>query len=313
MFLNWLHRKLRQSPASRCQRRPAVGGKFARPCLEPLEDRTLLSTYLVTNTNDSGDGSLRQAILNVNNGSGGDTIAFDIGGGGVQTIRPTSALPTLTQSVTLDGTTQPGYAGTPLIELAGNLAGGGVNGLTIVANNSVVRGLAIDLFSNYGNLGGGIAMVLQGDGNRIEGCYLGTDPTGTQPFVGNTVGGLSIMGSDNVIGGTTLGAGNLISSNGLNGVVIAGNNNVVQGNTIGADITGTQALGNQSVGIDITTGDGNLIGGTDPGAGNLISGNKVAGVKIDASNNNVVQGNLIGTDITGTQALGNGGSGDNRY
>jgi hypothetical protein len=109
MFLTWLHRKLWQPSPSRRQR-PAVRGKSTPPRLEALEDRLLLSTYVVTNTNDSGDGSLRAAIQAVDNGQGGDTIAFNIGGGGVQTIQLRSALPTITQSVTIDGTTQPATA-----------------------------------------------------------------------------------------------------------------------------------------------------------------------------------------------------------
>src|SRR6266571_1464429 len=76
--------------------------RFSRLCLEPLEDRQLLSTFLVNNTNDSGAGSLRQAILDANSNPGLDTIAFDVNGGGVQTITPTSALPKITDPVIID-------------------------------------------------------------------------------------------------------------------------------------------------------------------------------------------------------------------
>ncbi|HEV3257247.1 MAG TPA: hypothetical protein VG013_10235, partial [Gemmataceae bacterium] len=75
--------------------------------VDPLEDRFLLSTYLVTNTNNAGAGSLRQAIINTNLDTGGDTIAFNIPGSGVHTIKPTSALPAITEAVVIDGTTQP--------------------------------------------------------------------------------------------------------------------------------------------------------------------------------------------------------------
>jgi len=54
------------------------------------------------------------------NVGGPDEILFSIGSG-VQTIRPITALPTLTDPVVIDGTSQPGFAGTPLIELSGNL------------------------------------------------------------------------------------------------------------------------------------------------------------------------------------------------
>src|ERR1700738_1562825 len=97
-----------------------------RLSLEVLEERTLLSTFSVLNTNDSGPGSLRQAMLDVNSSPGLDTIRFQIGTG-AQLIHVGSGgfgqLPTLTNPVILDGTTQPGFAGRPLIELDGTMAG----------------------------------------------------------------------------------------------------------------------------------------------------------------------------------------------
>src|SRR4051794_28448841 len=79
-----------------------------RPSLELLEDRSLLSTFTVTNTADAGPGSFRQALLDANALAGLDTVAFSIGSG-VQTIRPNSALPTITDPLVIDGTTQPGF------------------------------------------------------------------------------------------------------------------------------------------------------------------------------------------------------------
>src|SRR5207245_2771692 len=99
---------------------------------------------VVTNTNDSGPGSLRQAILDANANAGADMIAFNISGAGAHTIIPASALPTITDPVTIDGTTQPGFSGNPLIELNGSNAFG--NGFTINAGSSTVRGLIINRF-----------------------------------------------------------------------------------------------------------------------------------------------------------------------
>ena len=107
------------------------------------------STFVVTNTNDSGAGSLRQAILDTNAHAGADTITFAIPGAGVRTITPT-ALPTITDPVTIDATTQPGFAGTPVIELAGTAAGANASGLVITAGNSTIRGLIINRFSGDG-------------------------------------------------------------------------------------------------------------------------------------------------------------------
>jgi hypothetical protein len=283
----------RMARSSRCGPVPGRPGRHRTVLeLEALPDRLLLSVFAVINNADSGEGSLRQAILDANAHPGSNTVIFDIPGAGAHTIQPVSPLPTITNPLVLDATYQPGYAGTPLIELDGSQAGILANGLMITANDSVVRGLVVNRFVFAG-------VRLQGSGDRIEGCYLGTDVSGTQRL-GNGEG-VEITGTGDLIGGPGAGAGNLISGNAY-GVDIVGNNNQVQGNTIGSDVTGTQALLN-TFGVLIAGGTGNLVGGTGPGAGNLISGN-VTGVHI-GGNNNQVQGNTIGTDMTGTQALGN--------
>src|SRR5262245_53416398 len=87
------------------ERRRSAPGCFG---LEALEARRLLTPFTVSNTNDSGSGSLRQAILDANNNAGADTIRFAIPGAGVHTITPTSELPTITGPVTIDGYTQQG-------------------------------------------------------------------------------------------------------------------------------------------------------------------------------------------------------------
>src|SRR6266487_1932742 len=100
-----------------------------RPVLEQLEDRRLLSTFAVENTNLAGPGSLLLAIVQANDNPGLDTINFNIPGSGVQTIVPTVQLPLITDPVIIDGTSQPGYApGQPVIELDGSHAGS-CNGL----------------------------------------------------------------------------------------------------------------------------------------------------------------------------------------
>ena len=100
--------------------------------LEILEGRQLPSmTFTVTSTGDVGPNTLRQAILNANANPGADLINFNISGPGGHVIQPATPLPQITDAVTIDGTTQPGYAGTPLIQLDGTLAGTGANGLSI--------------------------------------------------------------------------------------------------------------------------------------------------------------------------------------
>src|SRR5262249_43546508 len=116
-----------------CQSRPAKRLRVAsfRPSIEAMEDRCLLSTITVINTNDSGPGSFRQALLDANLNPGPDTIDFNIGGGGIQSIALLSALPPITDAVVIDGTSQPGYDPAhprPMIELNGAGAGFGVAG-----------------------------------------------------------------------------------------------------------------------------------------------------------------------------------------
>jgi len=111
-----------------------------------MEDRTLLSTFLVHNTADSGSGSLRQAILDSNAATGdSNTIDFALSGHGVRTISPVSPLPAITNPVLIDGFSQPGYAGTPLIAVTAP-SSGGTDALAI-GSNTTVRGLVVDGFA----------------------------------------------------------------------------------------------------------------------------------------------------------------------
>ena len=124
--------------------------------------------FTVTTTADSGAGSLRWAIEQANAAAGLDTIAFNIAGAGVKTIAPLTILPTITDAVIVDGATQPGFAGAPLIELRGaSCAASPCHGLWITAGGSTVKGLIINRFPDRGIL------LETGGGNTIVGNYLG--------------------------------------------------------------------------------------------------------------------------------------------
>ncbi len=266
------------------------------------------ATLIVTNTSDSGSGSFRQAILDANAGSGTNTIIFQISGPGPFILNPQSTYPAISPNpVIIDGTTQPGYAGQPLIQINGSNVGANGDGLQLLAGDSAVGGLAIYHCKRDG------IRIQSGGTNIIQGNFLGTDVTGTNNL-GNTEGGLYIYRSfNNLIGGTNAAARNVISGNST-GIYIddgslpsLGGGNVVQGNFIGGTASGTKALGNTNNGIYITTAPGNLIGGTANGSGNIISGNGISGIYIygAGASNNLVQGNFIGTDVTGTIAISN--------
>ena len=163
-----------------------------------------------------------------------------------------------------------------------------------------------------GNAENGITIQVGGTGNVVRGNLVGTNADGSASLPNGRHGVAISSASGNTIGGTAVGARNVISGNTADGVSIQGmssTNNLVQGNLIGLNSAGTVAVGNAN-GISILEVSGNTIGGMTEAARNVISGNRLAGVTIqDGSANNAVLGNYIGTNATGTAALGNEGSG----
>jgi parallel beta-helix repeat protein len=269
---------------------------------------SLLVNAVVTNTLDSGAGSLRKAILDVNAAQPGPQpigIVFSIPGAGVQTIAPVTPLPALTQPTILDATTQPGYTGTPIIELDGSNAVAPANGIHITAGSSTVRGLVIHSFS-----GDGILIDTNG-GNIIKRNYVGTDTSGSVAQA-NTGNGIHVIDvANNVLGGpVTTVDGNVISGNAGEGIRVDGalsTGNLIQGNLIGTDASGQAELGNTNSGVFIRRSPGNSV------IGNVVAGNLgFAGVTIcgnlafcgggdigtqgNNASGNVVQGNLIGSN-----------------
>ena len=279
-------------------------GNFATLNLPSYNARTLVDPSIgtsfydlkgkyifVTNTNNSGTGSLRDAITRANSASGADTILFNIAGSGVQTIAPGTALPTLTGSTIVDGTSQTGYTSTPLIELTGTSTPASTG--LVLTGSSTVKGLTINSFT-YG-------VELQGTNNLVVANYIGTDAAGSAA-AGNSSAGVRIsFGSGNIIGGSAASDRNIISGNYYGVDVRDSSNNQILGNTIGLNQAGNAAVANTRDGILIGSSPSNVI------EGNVISGNANSGILISASLsvNNVVRGNLIGTDVSGTIDLGN--------
>ena len=288
------------------------------------------NTYTVTNTVDSGAGSLRQAIQDANANPGLDTIAFSIPGAGVHTITIASPLDAFTSPAIVDGFTQPGASpntngpGLPdnsvhLIEIDGTNCVGGIAAAVLQFNlgagGSTVRGLVINRCAART----AISFFNTGGGNHVEGNFVGTDPTGTTAL-GNGAGvDMEDQGSgeaNDVIGGLTPDTRNLVSGNGA-GVLwsnAGGTGHHVQGNFIGTDATGAAALPNGD-GIHASFNTANVtIGGTTPAARNIVSGNTNAGIFMANAfpagvDGFQILGNYIGTDLTGTLALPNAGNG----
>jgi CSLREA domain-containing protein len=275
------------------------------------------TTFTVNNTGDPGsDGicnaascTLREAINAANSKPGADTIEFSIPRANVQSIRPSSQLPTITETVTIDGYSQFGSSpntlekGTDarlLIELDGVNAGSLASGLEISADEVVVRGLVIQRF-------GGDGIATSGEANRIEGNFIGTDPFGRKAGPGNDDNGVNLLGSNNVVGGDKPESRNLISGNEGAGVNIFGtrvfgaaDGNKVEGNLIGTDKTGVLDLGNSFAGVFMIDASRNVVGGGASEA-NTIAFNGQDGVGIaafdaavtDAPRNNPIRSNSI--------------------
>jgi hypothetical protein len=270
------------------------------PLFDNVEVTAALGGFIVTNTNDSGAGSLRQAILSANASADYSSITFNIPGAGPHIITPASVLPNITQRVAIDGYTQPGasvntngqwQADNAVIKIVLNGAPGVSNGLVIqTANYCTIRGLAIRNFSTNNGI------FMQGTGNVVEGCFIGTDASGT--VAGGNEYGIQVAGSNAVIGGNTPAARNVIAASNNTGIYLAATGCTVKNNFIGTDATGTVDLGN-NWGIGVNSGTATV-------ASNLISGNNhgIALSFFDPSGAQLL-GNRIGTDISGTLALGN--------
>jgi uncharacterized repeat protein (TIGR01451 family) len=256
------------------------------------------TAFIVTSLADSGPNTLRQAIVDSNANPGSNAISFQIVGAGVQTIDLLSTL-TITSPVVIDGTTQPGYAGSPLIALDGTNETASGGGLVITAGNTTVKGLSINGFTGLG-----IELQVNG-GDVISNNVIGTVSPDTAVSL-NTDGGILI---NNVANNTI--STNVISGNQSTGVIIQGVgavNNLVQGNLIGTDRTGTLAAPNGDDGVDILQGaSNNTVGGLDSTSENLISGNFLGGVTIGGAgtSGNLIQHNIIGTDTSGSVAIRN--------
>ena len=314
-----------------------------RPALSQLEYRTLLSTFTVVNTDDNGGvnpapfagtGTLRQAIVDSDATPGSNVVDFNIGGGGHQVITLASGLPVLTNAITIDGTTQPGFTNTsqeilrnklppgslpgpgwsldqPIVEINGN--GLTMHALELGAPNCVIKGLVINNITGAGDSGEAIFIDSTASGFVIQGNYIGTDCSGSVAVPVSQ--GIECYATTGLIGGTGPGQGNVLSgaasgtqdSHTGYAVQVQTNDTVlIQGNFIGTNAAGTAAIPN-SVGIAVGVNPGadiEVIGGTTPGTGNLISGNMWGAIG-QFSSGGIFQGNLIGTDVTGTMAVPN--------
>jgi len=310
---------------------PKYQYRMGNYCLSPGDRAALAYLYgpptvplsnVVTNTADAGLGSLRAALYFVTDHPG-TIVTFDIPtsdpgySNGVYNIHLTGMLPPLVSNgMIIDGSTQPGFAGKPLIFVDGSQilpeTFTSDTGLLVYSSSNQVRSIS---FSGF--VWNGLTFEYPyATNNTVAGCWLGLDSTGTNPAPNAYQGILDVNGSSyNTFGGTNALARNVISGNSQYGIFITGTNtvgNVIEGNYIGTDPGGSIAVGNVLCGVYIGGAtSGNLLGGTNEAARNVLSGNMQYGVFLTDTNttSNVIQGNYIGTDVTGSNAVPNGLSG----
>ncbi|MCA9054440.1 MAG: cadherin domain-containing protein, partial [Planctomycetaceae bacterium] len=225
---------------------------------------TFTIASLLGNRGADGKISLREAIdaanRTANLGGVPDEIRFSIPGVGVHTISVGTALPTISQAVIIDGTSQTGYAATPLIRVDGNSATGTVNGLTLAGSSggTQISGLMVTRFTGRG-------IDISSDGNTIEASYIGTDGTNA---LGNGQAGIyfNSTASNNTVGGTTAGTHNIIAFSGWDGIRHngTGTGNAFLGNSIYGNAEQAIDIGSQNLTLN-DPGDG------DSGNNNLMN------------------------------------------
>ena len=264
--------------------------------------------YVVTTTEDTGVGSLRQAIINANASTGMSWISFLIPGDGPHIIAPPSALPTLQQPILIDGTTQPGNEtvctdaiadrGTYQIVLDGSLDDSGQMSVGLWlqsgARGSTLQGLNIRNFTDFG------IVLQQSHANTIRCNFIGTDEEGLTAM-GNGIGVAALFANDAQIGGPESGDGNLISDHTAGFEDIPGSGvyldvarrTIIQGNLLGTDKGGTIDLGN-TIGVD-TSPLGSVVdtqvGGSEAGEGNTFAFNGNGVVVASQSLRAAIRGN----------------------
>jgi parallel beta-helix repeat protein len=302
-----------------------VAGALARP--SPV----YAATYTVNTTDNVIDGtcdarhcSLMEAVVLAFMHRGPDVIQFNISGPGPHIISPVGAFPSLSNpwwigpgdpechlstdadcyaDVVIDGTTQPGYAGTPVIVLDGRYELNALGNLQ-VGSRSMIKGIS---FINWpatpvswpdlGVSGLSPALCIDGSDIVVEDSYFGLDPSG---IVRGNGEGIWVSGENHSIRRNTI-SGNQIGID----VLGAATGTAIEGNQIGTDPSGSTAISN-GTGIllrKMEEDSGGVFIGGGPDERNIISGNSI-GIQVE-TNDNVIRGNYIGTNITGAAALPN--------
>ncbi len=307
---------------------PRYQYRMGNYCLSPGDRAALAYLYgpplvsltnVVTNTADFGPGSLRAAIYCATD-QPGTTIRFAIPTGdpgysnGVYNIHLSGHLPPLVANgMVIDGSTQPGFTGKPLIVVDGSQIVPETftsDTFLIYSSSNQIKNIS---FSGF-DWNGITLLYADATSNTIAGCWLGVDATGNNPAPNAYQGILVASGaSQNIIGGTNVLARNVLSGNLQYGIFVTDPNttgNVILGNYIGTGASGSNALANGTSGVILGGGAANnVIGSTNSSGRNLLSGNTEYGIYLTNTTGNVILGNYLGVNASGEVALANQKSG----
>ena len=267
-------------------------------------------TFVVNSTGAGADGAcepapddctLREAMDAANQSGGGHTVSFaGLEGAGPWTFS-SSSITINADNTLIDGTTAPGWTGTPLVQIRAPNAGRDL--VRIRSDGNTVRGLILSTFF--------FGVEILGHDNHVAGNWIGLDVTGSMLEAGNSA--VSVAGNRNVIGVNGDGVDDDLEANYFGSRVLVGpfnsdisEDNTIAGNFFGTDATGTIVLGGGGIalantlpGTLRTTIGTNGDGVSDHLEGNVIAGATPRGITISGGfvGETIIAGNRIGVGL----------------
>ncbi|HIA37435.1 MAG TPA: PKD domain-containing protein, partial [Flavobacteriales bacterium] len=290
------------------------------------------ATYTVTNINDAGAGSFRQALIDANTNLGADIINFNIPGAGPHTIFFTSTLPDVSDPVTINGYSQPGASAntidifsisalTPLNAVMKIVFNGtnSISGLKITGGKSIIKGVVFQEFGNSAdpfNNNLKYDLKIASDSNAVEGCWFEVLADGSN-YTPNVVYYSIYLGEGIRSYGNTIGNGNPDGINWVSAAMGGGNSVGIQcgrisggsikGNLIGPTKNGQNTWYIQGFGVHTGASSQSaldlVVGGANLGEGNVFSGNLGFGFRSQNDSRLIFQGNVCGTTPDGKAGL----------
>jgi len=261
--------------------------------VESLEGRALLATLINT----------------ANATPGADLIDFNIAPGGAQAIALNpglGVLPAITDQVTIDGTTQPGYVATPLITVSGAALAAGSDGIDFAVGSSLstMQGLELANFARYGAVftgGANLTLAINTFTSNLDGVHAAVAPAAGSVITGNLFQANTDDGIDLTDAGAVSIVSNIVTSSGGDGISLT----EVAVPFIGSGVLSNQVSGSGASGLRMSAVTGTQVGSV--GFGNSFSGNTLDGIRLVAGDytGTVIDSNTLDTNTAyGIHATG---------